>query len=87
MAFTLTQVAVTASATPLITIPPGGTVTLLASATTTIGTSASVTTGTGFSLPANVPVPLTLLDELGQSPLALYGITATTSTVSVALSS
>lgn len=86
MALTLTQVAVGSTATQLITVPPGGTVTLVASVPTTIGTSISVTTSTGFSLPANVPVPLTLMDEVGQSPLTLYGITVTTSTVSVALS-
>lgn len=86
MALTLTQVAVTSTATQLITIPPGGAVTLMASAPTTIGTTSSVTTGTGFSLPANVSIPLTLPDELGQSAITLYGITGTTSTVSVALS-
>lgn len=87
MALTLTQVAVTSTATSLIAVPPGGTVTLVASAATTIGTSNTVTTSTGgFALPANVAVTWTLLDELGQSAITLYGITGTTSTVSVALS-
>lgn len=60
--------------------------TLVASAPTTVGTNNAVTTSSGFTLPANVPVPFTLLDESAQGPLTLYGITATTSTVSVALS-
>ncbi|MGW3196340.1 hypothetical protein ACWDBD_17475 [Streptomyces sp. NPDC001118] len=86
MALTLTQVAVGSTASAIVTLPPGGTVTLVASAPTTVGTSSAVTSSTGFTLPANVPVPLTLMDELAQSALTLYGITATTSTVSVALS-
>lgn len=86
MALTLTQVAVGSTASVIVTVPPGGTVTLLASAPTTIGTSNAVTTGSGFTLPANVPVPFTLLDESAQPAVTLYGITATSSTVSVALS-
>lgn len=86
MALTLTQEAVTSAATELVTVPLGATVTLIASAATTVGTSNSVTTSTGFVLPANVPVPLPLADYLGQEPVTLYGITATTSTVSIALS-
>lgn len=86
MALTLTQVAVGTSAAAIVTVPPGGTVTLLASAPTTIGTSNSVTSTSGFTLPANVAVPFSLLDESAQPAVTLYGITATSSTVSVALS-
>ena len=86
MALTLTQVTVGATASAVVTVPPGGTVTLLASAPTTIGTSSAVTSSTGFTLPANMPVPFTLLDESAQPAITLYGITATSSTVSVALS-
>lgn len=85
MAFTLTQVPVGSTAAALITVPLGATVVLVASATTNIGTSNAVTTGTGFALPANVPVPLTVVDELAQSPVTLYGVTGTSSTVSIAL--
>ncbi|MGH3296096.1 MAG: hypothetical protein ACRDP7_30285 [Trebonia sp.] len=60
--------------------------TLLASAATAVGTSNAVTTGTGFLLPANVPVPLTLTDSSEESATELFGITASTANVSVALS-
>ena len=80
------NVTVTASATLLGTVPPGSAVTLVASAITAVGTDATVTTSTGFLLPASVPVPLALTDYEGQAPVTLYGITATTSVVSVALS-
>lgn len=86
MALNLTQVAVGSTATQVVTLPPGGSVLLVASAPTNIGTSNAVTTSSGFVLPANVPIPLTLLDELAQGSLTLWGITATTSTVSIALS-
>ena len=86
MALTLTQVAVGSTASAIVALPPGGTVTLVASAPTTVGTSNTVTSSTGFTLPANVAVTWTLLDELGQSAITLYGITGTTSTVSIALS-
>ena len=85
MAFTLTQVAVTTTATDLVTLQPGARVTLLASAATEVGTSDAVTSGTGFTLPANVPVPFTVPDEEGQSAVTLYGITGSTSNVSIAV--
>lgn len=87
MALTLTQVAVTSAATALPALSLGSAVTLIASAATNIGTSNAVTTSTGFVLPANVPVTLPLLDYIGQSPAALYAITASTATLSVAISS
>jgi len=87
MALTLTQVAVTSAATQLVTVSPGQTVTLLASASSAAGTGNTVTTSTGFTLPANVPVTFTLLDYLGQSPVTLYGVTASTANISVAVSS
>lgn len=86
MALTLTQVAVTSAATALPAVPLGSTVTFLASAATSLGTTNAVTTSTGFALPANVPVTLTLLDYIGQSPAALYAITASTANLSVAIS-
>lgn len=87
MALTLTQVAVTSAATALPVLSLGSVVTLIASAATNVGTSNAVTTSTGFVLPANVPVTLPLLDYIGQSPAALYAITASTATLSVAISS
>lgn len=82
---TLTQFAVTSAATPLCTLQPGSTVVLCASAATNIGTSNGVTTSTGFALPANTPVPITYPDEEGSGPVTLFGITASTSNVSAAL--
>lgn len=87
MALTMTQAAVTSTAAALPSIPLGATVTFLASATVNIGNTGSVTTSTGFALPANVPLPLALTDYLGQSPSVLYAVTATTATLSIAVSS
>lgn len=86
MALTLTQVAVTSAATALPVLPLGSTITLIASAATNIGTSNAVTTSTGFALPASVPVTLSLVDYLGQQPAALFAVTASTATLSVAIS-
>lgn len=86
MPLTLTQVAVTGTPGPLVTVPLGSTVTLVASAAAHVGTDAGVTVSTGFLLPANVPVPLTLTDYSGQPPVTLYGVNGGSGTVSVALS-
>lgn len=85
MSLTFTQVAVTSAATELVTLQPGQSAVLLASASTAVGTANTVTTSTGFTLPANVPVPFPLADFEGAAAVTLYGITASTSDVSVAV--
>lgn len=83
---TFTQVAVTGTAASLCTLAgPYATVTLLASAASAVGTASGVTTSTGFTLPANVPVTFTLGDR-GAAPITLYGVTASSASISVALS-
>lgn len=88
MPLTLTQVSVTSTATELVTVEPGQTVTLCASASTAVGTANTVTTsgsGGDFTLPQNVPMPFTVPNVQGAASVTLYGITASSSTVSVAV--
>lgn len=85
MSLALTQVSVTSSATSLVTLSPGDTVTLqAATAATNVGTSSGVTTSTGFALAVGVPVTITLPQFEGAAAVTLYGITASSAAVSVA---
>lgn len=83
MSLVLTQVAVTSAATQLLTANPYDTVTLIASAATNVDTSSGVTTSTGIALPANVPVTFQVPGFADQQPVTFYGITASTSNVSI----
>lgn len=88
MSLALSTASVTSSAASVLTLEPGQTVTLCASATTYLGTANTVTTSgatEGFNLPASVPVTFTLLNDEGAAPVTLYAITASTATLSIAV--
>jgi hypothetical protein len=86
MSLTPSLVGITSSsATQLVVVQPGQSVTLCSTAVFTVGVASGVTVGAAasFAVPASTPVTWTLPNDLGAVPVALYGIAGSSINVSV----